>query len=168
MILHVFGCTCFVQDLSPRLDKLSPKSIKCVFIGYFRTRKEYRCYNPSTRKYLESTDVTFFESVPYFSPQVPITISETVPPSPTMSLPTPASTVSSPVPLVETQDPPATKPVRNFRYATLITQKFLPPNQFRLSPLQQMILLRHQHLPLILIFSLPFGKINSLALIILF
>jgi len=29
--LHVYGCTYFVQDLSPGLDKLSPRSIKCVF-----------------------------------------------------------------------------------------------------------------------------------------
>ena len=33
----VFGCICFVQDLSPSLDKLSPCLIKCVFVGYFRT-----------------------------------------------------------------------------------------------------------------------------------
>ena len=63
-----------------------------------------------------SANFTFFESVPYFSPQVPITISDIVPPSSTMSLPTPASTISSPVSLVETQDPPAIKPVRDFRY----------------------------------------------------
>jgi len=63
-----------------------------------------------------SADVTFFESVPYFSPQVPITISEIVPPSSTVPLPTPASIAYSPVPPVETQDPHATKPVRNFRY----------------------------------------------------
>ena len=57
----VFECTCFVQDLSPGLDKLSPRSIKYVFIGYFRTKKGYMCYTLSTRKYLVSTDVTFFE-----------------------------------------------------------------------------------------------------------
>ena len=33
-----------------------------------------------------------------------------------MSSPAPASTVSPPVPLVETLDPPASKPVRDFRY----------------------------------------------------
>ena len=74
MTSRVFGCTCFVQDLSPGLDKLSLKFIKCVFVGYFRTQKGYRCYNPSTRKYLVSADVTFFEFNLYFSPLVPVTI----------------------------------------------------------------------------------------------
>ncbi|XP_075104004.1 uncharacterized protein LOC142178437 isoform X2 [Nicotiana tabacum] len=34
--LKVFGCTCFVHDHSPGSDKLQPKSIKCVFLGYPR------------------------------------------------------------------------------------------------------------------------------------
>jgi len=32
-----FWCTCFIQDLSPGLDKLSPRSVKCVLVGYSRT-----------------------------------------------------------------------------------------------------------------------------------
>jgi len=63
-----------------------------------------------------SVDVTFLEFVPYFSPQVSISISEIFPTPPTVSLPIPASIVSSPVLPVETQDPPATKPIRDFRY----------------------------------------------------
>jgi len=34
MAPRVFSCTCFVQDSSPGLDKLSLQSIKCVFVGY--------------------------------------------------------------------------------------------------------------------------------------
>ena len=49
MTLRIFGCTCFVQDLSSGLDKLSPRFIKCVFVGYCRTQKGYCRYNPSTR-----------------------------------------------------------------------------------------------------------------------
>ena len=75
----VFGYTCFVQDISPRLDKLSLRFIKRVFVGYFRTQKGYRCYNPSTKKYFVSADVTFFESVLYFSPPVPGTASASIP-----------------------------------------------------------------------------------------
>jgi len=49
MTPRIFCCTYFVQDLSPELDKFSPRSIKCIFVGYFRTQKGYWCYNPSTR-----------------------------------------------------------------------------------------------------------------------
>jgi len=58
MTPRVLGCICFVQDLSPGLDKLSPRSINCVFVGYFKIQKKYWCYNPCTRKYLVSADVT--------------------------------------------------------------------------------------------------------------
>ena len=104
MTPRVFGCTCFVLDLSPGLDKLSPRSIKCVFIEYSRTQKGYRCYNPSTMRYLVSADITFFEFVPYFFTKVPITISETVPPSLSVPLLTPASTIFLPVLPTETRD----------------------------------------------------------------
>ena len=63
--LRVFGCMTFVQDLSSGLDKLSPRSIKCIFVGYSRTQKDYRCFHPPTRWYFVSTDVTFFESMHY-------------------------------------------------------------------------------------------------------
>ena len=66
----VFGCTCFVHDLSPGLDKLSARSFKCVFLGYSRLRKGYKCYSPTTRRYYMSVDVTFFEDIPFFSPSV--------------------------------------------------------------------------------------------------
>ena len=36
---RVFGCVCFVHDMSPRLDKLSARSLKCVFLGYSRLQK---------------------------------------------------------------------------------------------------------------------------------
>jgi len=111
----VCGCICFVQDLSPGLDKLSPKPIKCVFIGYSRTQKEYQCYNLLTRKYLLSNDI-FFEFVLYFATQVPLTVSEIVPLPLSVSLPTLAFTVFSPVTPAETHNPPASKSVRDFRY----------------------------------------------------
>jgi len=63
-----------------------------------------------------SPDVTVFESVSYFSPHVPITISETVLSSLFVLLPTPAFAVFSPVSPLETPDSPATKPIRDFRY----------------------------------------------------
>ena len=65
--LRVFGCTCFVHNLSPGNDKLSARSIKCIFLGYSRLQKGYKCFSPITRQCFISADVTFFESSPYFS-----------------------------------------------------------------------------------------------------
>ena len=59
---RVFGCTCFVRDVCPHVSKLDPKSLKCIFRGYSRIQKGYRCYCPSLRKYLVSVDVTFLEN----------------------------------------------------------------------------------------------------------
>ena len=39
--LKVFGSTCFVQNFSPDLDKLSIKTHKCVFLGFTRLQKGY-------------------------------------------------------------------------------------------------------------------------------
>uniref|UniRef100_A0A2N9HKE0 Integrase catalytic domain-containing protein n=1 Tax=Fagus sylvatica TaxID=28930 RepID=A0A2N9HKE0_FAGSY len=67
--LKVFGCVSFVHNLNPSRDKLDPRAHKCIFLGYSRTQKGYRCYSPSLQKHFVSADVTFFEDVPYYSPQ---------------------------------------------------------------------------------------------------
>ncbi|KAK2968669.1 hypothetical protein RJ640_004028 [Escallonia rubra] len=54
---RIFGSTCFVRDVRPHLTKLDPKALKCVFLGYSRLQKGYRCYSPNLHKYLVSTDV---------------------------------------------------------------------------------------------------------------
>lgn len=119
---RVFGSTCFVHDLSPGLDKLSARSLKCVFLGYHRSQKSYRCYSPTLRRYLMSADVTFFESVPFFgSTNVPLdplqadipTSSDIVPLQPIVSV-LPESTIYVPPPTEPPTtilgDPPAEPP----------------------------------------------------------
>nr|CAD1837516.1 unnamed protein product [Ananas comosus var. bracteatus] len=63
---HLFGSTCFVRDVRPQVTKLDPKSLKCIFLGYSRLQKEYRCFSPTLDRYIVSADVTFFESTPFF------------------------------------------------------------------------------------------------------
>ncbi|KAK3003550.1 hypothetical protein RJ639_019485 [Escallonia herrerae] len=63
---RIFGSTCFVRDVRPHLTKLDPKALKCVFLGYSRLQKGYRCYSPDLHRYLVSTDV-FSEHSPFFS-----------------------------------------------------------------------------------------------------
>ena len=63
---RVFDCVAFVHVLDPGRDKLSPRARKCIFLGYSRTHKGYRCYSPESRRYFVSVDVPFFESTPFF------------------------------------------------------------------------------------------------------
>ncbi|KAK8952504.1 hypothetical protein KSP39_PZI004609 [Platanthera zijinensis] len=65
--LRIFGCTAFVHAPSATRDKLSPRSTKCVFLGYSATQKGYCCFDPVLRKQFVSADVTFFENASYFS-----------------------------------------------------------------------------------------------------
>jgi hypothetical protein len=106
---RVFGCVAFVHVLDPGRDKLSPRSRKCIFLGYSRTQKGYRCYSPESHRYFVSTDVTFFEFTSlFFSPGQclsPDLISshegEDSFPSPTLPIP-----LLSPPPQVPLASPP--------------------------------------------------------------
>ena len=61
---RVFGCTCFVHNLTPGQDKLTAKSLKCVFLGYSRLQKGYRCFSPDLHRYITSADVTLRDHHP--------------------------------------------------------------------------------------------------------
>lgn len=47
--LRIFGCVCYVYDSRPGRSKLDPKSIRCIFLGYSRSQKGYRCYSSVLR-----------------------------------------------------------------------------------------------------------------------
>jgi len=64
--LRVFGSTCFVHNFSPGLDKLSPRSYKCVFLGFTRSQRGYKYFSPFLNRYFVSADVTFNEFSFYF------------------------------------------------------------------------------------------------------
>ncbi|KAL6315575.1 hypothetical protein AAG906_000880 [Vitis piasezkii] len=65
--LRIFGCTCYVRDTRPFVTKLDPKALKCVFLGYLRLQKGYRCFSTDLDKYLVSMDVVFSEDTSFFS-----------------------------------------------------------------------------------------------------
>ena len=62
----VFGCVCFVHILTPEQDKLSAKAANCVFLGYSRLQRGYRCYSHDTHQYFVFANVTFFENSSMF------------------------------------------------------------------------------------------------------
>ncbi|CAI7934404.1 unnamed protein product, partial [Closterium sp. NIES-54] len=61
---RVWGSWAFVCDLSA--DKLSPRAVPCVFLGFPPDAPGWQFYHPTLRRVLSSQDVTFDESVPYY------------------------------------------------------------------------------------------------------
>ncbi|CAI5987373.1 unnamed protein product, partial [Closterium sp. NIES-65] len=61
---RVRGSRAFVHDLSA--DKLSPRAVPCVFLGFPPDAPGWQFYDPTSRRVLSSQDVTFDESVPYY------------------------------------------------------------------------------------------------------
>ncbi|CAI7886609.1 unnamed protein product [Closterium sp. NIES-54] len=61
---RVWGSRAFSRDLSA--DKLSPRAVPCVFLGFPPDAPGWQFYHPTSRRVLSSQDVTFDESVPYY------------------------------------------------------------------------------------------------------
>ncbi|CAI7867858.1 unnamed protein product, partial [Closterium sp. NIES-53] len=61
---RVWGSRAFVRDLSA--DKLSPRAVPCVFLGFPPDAPGWQFYHPTSRRVLSSQDVTFDESMPYY------------------------------------------------------------------------------------------------------
>ncbi|CAI7756983.1 unnamed protein product [Closterium sp. NIES-53] len=61
---RVWGSRAFVCNLST--DKLSPRAVPCVFLGFPPDALGWQFYHPTSRRVLSSQDVTFDESVPYY------------------------------------------------------------------------------------------------------
>ncbi|CAI7835039.1 unnamed protein product [Closterium sp. NIES-54] len=61
---RVWGSRAFVRDLSA--DKLSPRAVPCVFLGFPPDAPRWQFYHPTSRRVLSSQDVTFDESVTYY------------------------------------------------------------------------------------------------------
>ena len=66
-MIIIVGCTWYVHALDLSRDKLDPRAIKCVFLGYSlsRTQKGYTCYSPILHCQFVFADVTFNEYFPY-------------------------------------------------------------------------------------------------------
>ncbi|CAI7740395.1 unnamed protein product [Closterium sp. NIES-53] len=63
-VFRVWGSRAFVRDMSA--DKLSPRAIHCVFLGFVPDEPGWQFYHPTSRRVFPSQDVTFDESVPFY------------------------------------------------------------------------------------------------------
>src|SRR4051812_39885251 len=66
ILLRSFGCVCFVLLPSHEQEKLSPKTNRCIFVGYSLSHKGYMSYDPMTRRLCIARHVSFLENVSYF------------------------------------------------------------------------------------------------------
>ncbi|CAI5514924.1 unnamed protein product [Closterium sp. Naga37s-1] len=61
---RVWGDRAFVRDTTA--DKLSARTVPCVFLGFVPDAPGWQFYHPTSRRVFPSQDVTFDESVPFY------------------------------------------------------------------------------------------------------
>ncbi|CAI7904229.1 unnamed protein product [Closterium sp. NIES-54] len=110
---RVWGARAFVRDTTA--DKLSPRAIPCVFLGFVPYARGWQFYDPASRRVFASQDVTFDESVP-FCRLFPYRTAPRPPPPPLFLAPVPPQVdplpAPGPAPLgVSKVDPPVPAPV---------------------------------------------------------
>ena len=71
--LRVWGCIVMGHVPAEKTKKLDGRSVKCVFVGYCLTEKQYKVYNPVTRRMSFTRDVVFWEGEKYAKVSSPTT-----------------------------------------------------------------------------------------------
>jgi hypothetical protein len=70
--LRVFSCACYPNTSATTPHKLSPRSTRCLFLGYSSNHKGYRCLDLASHHIIISRHVVFDEDVfPLASPSPP-------------------------------------------------------------------------------------------------
>lgn len=58
LFLKVFNCNAFTHIHSNNISKLDPKATKYVFVGYSPAQKDYKYYDPFTKRIIVTLDVS--------------------------------------------------------------------------------------------------------------
>ncbi|CAI7811604.1 unnamed protein product [Closterium sp. NIES-54] len=107
---RVWGCLARVRDTSA--DKISPRAIPCVFLGFPKDSSGFTFYHPPLHRFFDSHDVRFDESVPYNTrypcrglpvPPPPLFLTPTPPPAPQVQPPPPGPAPSALPPMATTE-----------------------------------------------------------------
>lgn len=61
--IRVFGCLCYISNMSPPVDKFARKALQCVFLGYPFHKKGYRVMERPSMKCFITRDIWFVETV---------------------------------------------------------------------------------------------------------
>lgn len=62
-VLKVFGCLCFATNNQPHKDKLAPKAITCIYLGFQAGIKGYKLYDLNKKRVFMTRDVIFHETI---------------------------------------------------------------------------------------------------------
>ena len=60
--LRVFGCLCYPLFSSTTIHKLQPRSTQCVFLGYPKNHRGYKCLDLTSNKIIICRNVLFDET----------------------------------------------------------------------------------------------------------
>ena len=61
---RVFGSKCYIKKDYDNLGKFYSRTDEGIFLGYSSTKREYKCYNVSFNKIIESENVTIDDTKP--------------------------------------------------------------------------------------------------------
>ncbi|CAI7803561.1 unnamed protein product [Closterium sp. NIES-54] len=93
---RVWGCLALVRKTST--DKILPRAVSCVFLGFPEDSSDYTFYHPPLHRFFDSRDVRFDESVPFYVrypcrgllvPPAPLFLTSAPPPAPPVQPPPP-------------------------------------------------------------------------------
>ncbi|CAI5998168.1 unnamed protein product [Closterium sp. NIES-64] len=113
---RVWGCLALVRVTSA--DKLSPRAVPCVFLGFLEDSSDFTFYHPPSHRFFDSRDDRFEESTPYYVrypsrglpvPPPSLFLTSAPPPAPPVQPPPPGPAPSgvsqaTPPPLVAPQE----------------------------------------------------------------
>ncbi|CAM8886686.1 unnamed protein product [Rhodiola kirilowii] len=64
--MKVFGCLCYMTNISPNKSKFDIRAVSCIFLGYAFNQKGYKVFDPKEGVIYVSRDVKFVEDIfPY-------------------------------------------------------------------------------------------------------
>ncbi|CAI7864289.1 unnamed protein product [Closterium sp. NIES-53] len=94
VVLEVASVSSSSVGARPHHDKLSPRDIPCVFLGFVPDAPGWQFYHPTSRRVFPSQDVTFDESVPIYR----LFLYRSAPPPPPLHFLAPGPTPVDPLP----------------------------------------------------------------------
>ena len=63
--LHIWRCPAEARPYRPNERKLDSRTINCYFVGYFKSSRGYKFYDPTTRSIFKTSNTRFFEDVEF-------------------------------------------------------------------------------------------------------